>query len=111
MESSLELAQKLKNYIDDKLGEDIVCLDLRGISTVTDFLIIATGKADTHVKSITESMLEDMKKEGIRALASEGVSSGTWACVDYADVIIHVMRKAERETYNLEAIWGGAPRV
>ena len=110
MESSLELAHKLKSFIDDKLGENIVCLDLRGISTVTDFLIIATGKADTHVKSIAESMVDEMKKEGMRPLASEGLSSGTWACVDYADVIVHIMRKNERETYNLEAIWGGAAR-
>ena len=108
---SEELAKRLKTYIDDKLGEDIVCLDLRGTSTITDFLIIATGKADTHVKAISESMLEDMKKEGTAALATEGISSGTWACIDYNDVIVHIMRRNERETYNLEAIWGGAVRV
>lgn len=111
MQNSLDLAKKLKNYIDDKLGEDIVCLDLRGVSTVTDFLIIATGKADTHVKAISEGMLEDLKKEGITSLASEGVKSGTWACVDYADVIVHIMRRNERQLYNLESIWGGATRI
>jgi ribosome-associated protein len=111
MQDSLTLAQHIKTYIDDKLGENIVCLDLRNVSSVTDFLIISTGKADTHVKAIAEGMLEDFKKQGIIALATEGVVSGTWACIDYADVIVHIMRKNEREIYNLEAIWGGAAKV
>ncbi|GAB7140271.1 ribosome silencing factor [Deferribacterales bacterium RsTz2092] len=111
MNASLDLAKRLKLYIDDKLGENIVCLDVREQSSITDFLIIATGKADTHVRAVSESMLEDMKKQGIAPLASEGVASGTWSCVDYGDVIVHIMRKNERDFYALEAIWGAAKRI
>ena len=103
---STELANKLRDYIDSKLGEDIVCLDLKGVSSVTDFLMIATGKADTHVKALSWGLIEGMKKEGIIPLAHEGLDLGTWACIDFGDVIVHIMRKREREIYDLQAIWG-----
>ena len=105
---SLKLTDKIRTIIDNKLGEDIVCLDLRGISSVTDFLMIATGKADTHVKALCWGLIEEMKKIDIPPLAHEGVELGTWACVDYGDVIVHIMRNKEREIYDLQAIWGGA---
>ena len=108
---SLELANKMRTIIDNKLGEDIVCLDLRGISSITDFLMIASGKADTHVKALSWGLIEDMKKNDIAPLAHEGLDLGTWACVDYGDVIVHIMRKKEREFFNLQAIWGGACQV
>ncbi len=89
---SLQLAEKIRGIIDDKLGEDIVCLDLRGISSVTDFLMIVTGKADTHVKALSWGLIEEMKKAGIVPLAHEGTNLGTWACIDYGDAIVHIMR-------------------
>ncbi len=108
---STATAKLIKKLIDDRLGENIVCLDLRSISSVTDYLIIASGKADTHVKAISGYVIDELKKDGVRPYASEGMTVGTWACVDYGDVIVHIMRKQERDTYNLEGIWGGAPRL
>ena len=109
---SLEVVKLIKQFIDEKLGEDIICLDLREISSITDFLLIATGKADTHVKAISNFLIDEMKKQyGIRPLAVEGLNAGTWACIDYGDIIVHIMREYERQTYDLQAIWGEASRV
>ena len=103
---SLELANKIRDYLDNKLGEDIVCLDLKELSSITDFLMIVTGKADTHVKALAWGLVEDMKKNATVPLAHEGLDLGAWACIDYGDVIVHIMRKKEREIYDLQAIWG-----
>lgn len=102
---------KIKTLIDDKLGENILCYDLRGVSSVMDYMIIATAKADTHVKAISEHVLEEMKKSGEPAIAEEGVRGGTWACMDFGNTIVHIMRENERKHYNLESIWGAAPKI
>ncbi|MDR0454476.1 MAG: ribosome silencing factor [Deferribacteraceae bacterium] len=108
---SYEMANKMISIAGNRLGEDIVCLDLRGVSPITDFLMIVTGKADTHVKALSWGLIEEMKKVDIAPLAYEGLDLGTWACVDYGDVIIHIMKKKEREIYDLQAIWGGARHI
>jgi ribosome-associated protein len=108
---SFKLAKRIVELIDSKLGEDIVCINLKGISTVTDYLIMATGKADTHVKAICDNLLLELKKEGIPPLAHEGFAYGVWICLDYGDAIVHVMRPQERSIYDLAAIWGGAERI
>jgi nicotinate-nucleotide adenylyltransferase len=108
---NMESVKLLRELIEDKLGEDIISFDLRGISSITDYLVIATGKADTHVKAVSEHVITEMKKNGIPPLAYEGLTEGVWVCVDFGDIILHIMRSAEREYYNLEGIWGAAPRV
>jgi ribosome-associated protein len=76
-----------------------------------DFMVVATAKAETHVKAISEYLLDEMKKDGNPAFAEEGVRSGTWACMDFGETIVHIMRDKERSFYNLEAIWGGAEKL
>lgn len=105
-----ELAKRVAELLEDKKGEDIVCFDISNKSTIGDYFIIATGNADTHVRALAENMSVELKKENVMPLAHEGTGLGTWVCVDYGDVIVHVMRKAERNFYNLESIWGGCPR-
>ncbi|MDR2104753.1 MAG: ribosome silencing factor [Deferribacteraceae bacterium] len=107
----MESVTLLCGLIEDKLGENIVCFDLRGISSITDYLIIATGKADTHVKAISEHIFIEMKKNGFPPLAHEGLTEGIWVCIDFGEIIVHIMREREREYYHLEGIWGGAPRA
>jgi ribosome-associated protein len=108
---AMRVVKQLCGLIDDKRGEDIVSFDLRGVSSVVDYLVIATGKVDTHVKAISEHVMTEMKKNGIQPLAHEGLSDGVWVCIDYGDIMLHIMRGMEREYYNLEGIWGGAPRA
>ncbi len=107
----IELAKKVVELIDDKKGEDVVCFDLSEVSSLTDFFIIATGGVDTHVRAIAENMMVELKKADVKPFIHEGVDMATWVCVDYGDVIVHIMREAERKFYNLESIWGGCKRV
>ncbi|MDR2105384.1 MAG: ribosome silencing factor [Deferribacteraceae bacterium] len=107
----IEGVKLLCGLIEDKLGEDIVCFDLRGISSITDYLVIATGRADTHVKAISEHIFAEMKKNDFPPLASEGLTEGVWVCIDFGEIIVHIMRQREREYYNLEGIWGAAPKA
>jgi nicotinate (nicotinamide) nucleotide adenylyltransferase/ribosome silencing factor RsfS/YbeB/iojap len=108
---AMEALKLLCGLIDSKLGENIISFDLRGISSITDYLVIATGKADTHVKAIAEHVLLEMEKSGFPPLADEGLTEGAWVCVDFGDIILHIMRETERDYYNLEGIWGGAPKA
>ncbi|MDR2884285.1 MAG: ribosome silencing factor [Deferribacteraceae bacterium] len=108
---SLDLAKRIAQIIDSKLGEDIQCIDLKDRSTLTDYMIIATGKADTHVKAISDALLGELKKEDVSPYAHEGFGSGSWVCIDYGDAIVHIMRPFERSFYNLAAIWGGAEKL
>lgn len=105
-----ELAKKIVELLSDKSGEDIVCFNIGKVSTLADYFIIATGHVDTHVMALAESMSVELKKDNIFPYAHEGAGSGTWVCVDYGDVLVHVMRQKERDFYNLESIWGGCPK-
>lgn len=107
----LELAEKIKILIDDKKGEETVCFFIGEKSTVTDYLIIAAGNVDTHVRAIACNIIVELKKKGIAPIYKEGEENGVWICLDYGDVIVHIMRKRERDFYNLESIWGGCPAV
>ncbi len=106
-----ELAIKIKELLDDKKGEDIVCFFIREKSTVADYMIIATGNVDTHVKALAEYVSVELKKENINPIYHEGTAQGVWVCIDYGDIIVHVMCKNERVFYNLESIWGGFPKI
>ena len=93
----------------DRKAEDVTLLDLRGISTATDYFIIATGRSDTHVSAIADHLVDELKKEGVRPVGVEGLRGGRWVLVDYVDFVIHVFHPAAREFYQLERLWGDAP--
>lgn len=105
------LALKIKNLLDDKKGEDIICYNISEKSTIADYMIIATGNVDTHVKALAEYVMVELKKEDIQPLYHEGTGNEIWVCIDYGDIMVHIMRKNEREFYNLESIWGGCPKI
>lgn len=105
------LALKIKNLLDDKKGEDIICYNISEKSTIADYMIIATGNVDTHVKALAEYVMVELKKEDIQPFYHEGTGNGIWVCIDYGDIMVHIMRKNEREFYNLESIWGGCPKI
>jgi len=89
---------------------DVVALDLRGISTATDYFILASGSSDIHVRAIAEHVIEELKKEKVRPGHVEGLEGGRWVLVDYIDFVVHVFHPASREFYQLETLWGDAPR-
>jgi ribosome-associated protein len=93
----------------DRKAEDVTLLDLRAVSGATDFFLIASGRSDTHVAAIGEYLVEEMKREGVRAFGVEGLRGGRWVLVDYVDFVVHIFHPAAREFYQLERLWGDAP--
>ncbi|HSJ16169.1 MAG TPA: ribosome silencing factor [Longimicrobiales bacterium] len=93
----------------DRKANDLLVLDLRGISNATDYFFLASGTSDMHVRSIAEHIIEELKKEGVRAAHVEGLRSGRWVLLDYIDFVVHVFHPAAREFYQLERLWGDAP--
>lgn len=86
-----------------------VVLDLRGISDVTDFFLIASGDSDTHTRAISENILDRMRESGFRPVGVEGLSGGRWILMDFVSLVIHVFLAPVREFYQLERLWGDAP--
>jgi ribosome-associated protein len=95
----------------DNKANDVVVLDLDGVTDMTDFFVIASGTSDTHVRSIAEHVLEEMKKRGFRAHHVEGLSQGRWVLIDFVDFVVHVFHPALRSFYQLERLWGDAAVV
>jgi len=97
--------------IGDKKGESPVVLDLRGLSSVTDILVVCNGHSDRHVQALAENIQVEMKKQGALPLGVEGLKAGSWILLDYGDVIVHIFHQPVREFYDLEGIWSDAPRL
>lgn len=95
----------------DRKGQDVVVLDLRGLSSATDFFLIATGTSDIHVRGIAENIIEALKRDGVRPDHVEGLRGGRWVLIDYIDFVVHVFHHAARSFYQLETLWGDAPRL
>ncbi len=87
-----------------------MALDLRGISSATDYFLLATGQSDVQVKAIGNHVIGELKKHGIRPAHIEGLQGGRWVLVDYIDFVVHVFHPDAREFYQLEVLWGDAPR-
>lgn len=98
---AVELARERK-------GREIVVLDLRGISTATDYFLLATGGSDVQMKAIADHIIDELKKEGVRPEHVEGIRSGRWVLIDYIDWVVHVFHPTARDFYQLETLWGDA---
>lgn len=86
-------------------------LDLRGISDVTDFFVIATGDSDTHTRAISENIVDRAREAGFRPVGVEGLNQGQWVLLDFVGIIVHVFLGPVRDFYRLENLWGDAPRL
>ncbi len=94
----------------ERKGHDVSVLDLRGISTATDYFVLASGTSDVQVKAIADHVVEELKKEGVRPQHVEGLRGGRWVLIDYVDFVVHVFHPHARAFYQLETLWGDAPR-
>jgi ribosome-associated protein len=108
---SSALAQRAATLCLDFKATDVVILDLAGVTDMTDYFVIASGTSDTHVRSIAERLMEEMKKEGSPAHHVEGLERGRWVLLDFVDVVVHVFHPTLREFYQLERLWGDAAVV
>lgn len=107
---NMKLVASLKAATSKK-ALDIVLLDLRGLSNITDYFLIISGNSDRHVQSIAEAILENMKREGHRPLGIEGLTQGKWVLLDYNELVIHVFYEPIRRYYDIEGLWSDAPRL
>ena len=109
---SKKLAQLCREFADNKKAENILVLDVRKLSSVTDYFVIAAGTSQPHLRAIVEEITSKLRDEhDLRPTRAEGSTSGTWVVLDYFDVIVHVMHADTRQRYDLEGLWGDARPV
>jgi ribosome-associated protein len=109
---SKKLAQLCRKLADNKKAEDIVVLDVKNISSVTDYFVIASGTSEPHLRAISDEITEGLKDEAhVSPKAIDGTFQNGWLVMDLFDVIVHVMRADVRKRYDLEGLWGDAPRL
>ena len=109
---SKKLAQLCRDFADNKKAENIVILDVRDLSSVTDYFVIASGTSEPHLRAIVDEITDRLRDEhDLRPLRKDGSMQGAWVVLDFFDVIVHVMRTDARERYDLEGLWGDAARV
>ncbi|CAN5699845.1 MAG: ribosome silencing factor [Gemmatimonadetes bacterium] len=110
--TELDLPREVQRAVEllfDRKAADVTLLDLRGLSTATDFFLLASGRSDTQVTAIAEQLVNEMREEGVRAGSVEGLRGGRWVLVDYFDFVVHVFHPEARDFYQLERLWGDAP--
>src|SRR5262245_52206170 len=109
---SRKLALLCRELADRRKAEDIVVLDVRKLSSITDYFVIATGTSEPHLRAISDEIQDKLREEyGLRPRAVDGTLQTAWLVMDYFDVIVHVMRPDVRQLYDLETLWGDATRV
>jgi ribosome-associated protein len=106
-------AEQLKDLVvtalEDIKAQDVSVIDVRDRTSVTDFMVLASGTSSRHVKSLADSVVSEAKDQGVRANNVEGDGGSDWILVDLGDVVVHVMMPATREFYDLERFWRDAP--
>lgn len=105
------LVERIGWHLLDKKGEDILALDLRGRSDVCDFFVIASGNSETQVKALSKHLHDCLVDGGHKPAGLEGLNDGRWALLDLFDVVVHVFHQESREYFQLERLWGDAPKL
>lgn len=105
MEQALNMVKIAYQALDDKLAEDIKVIDIRGISVVADYFMIANGTNKNQVQAIVDNVQEELEKAGYSMKQMEGYRAGSWVLLDFNDIIIHIFDKENRLFYDLERIW------
>ena len=109
---SRKLALLCRNLADNRKAENLVILDVRALSSVTDYFVIASGTSEPHLRAIVDEITDRLREEHqLRPKAIDGTLQAAWVVLDYFDVIVHIMREDLRQRYDLETLWGDAPRL
>ncbi len=109
--TALEAAKMIFEEIRNNKGEKICVLDMRGISPVADFFIIAQGRSTRHVQGMASRMKKDLSRKKIKCRGMEGEDEGKWILLDFEDIIVHLFYEPVRSFYDLEGLWSEAPRI
>ncbi len=109
---SRKLALLCRKLAEEKKAENVVILDVREISSVTDYFVIATGTSEPHLRAVESNILDTLRSEhGLRPKNTDGSAKGHWLAADFFDVIVHIMNSEVRQRYDLEGLWADAPRL
>jgi ribosome-associated protein len=108
--SPRQIADHAIQVLEDHKATDIRCLDVSHLTTLMDFMIVATGRSDRHVRSLGDALVESCQKDGIEVLGLEGKESAEWLLVDLVDVVVHIMLPRTRDFYEIEKLWDFSPR-
>ena len=109
----MELDEKIAliaRYAEEKKAKDILMIELKGLTDIADYFVIASGASERHVKTIVEYIETSVKKNGILPYSVEGYNEGRWVIIDYRNIIVHVFLEHLRELYDLESLWIEAKR-
>jgi ribosome-associated protein len=106
-----EPALRAASLCQDMKANDVVLLNLKGVTDMTDYFVIASGTSDTHVRAIGEHLISEMKKEGVRVHHVEGVQQGRWVLLDFVDFVVHIFHPTLRSFYQIERLWSDAEVV
>ena len=108
-ESTLSDAARMRDTaaaaLEDAKGLDITVLDVTRLTDICDFMLVATGTSDRHIKTLSERVLEQMSEAGWNKMSSEGEDARDWVLVDFVDIVVHIMRAQTRKRYDLESLW------
>lgn len=102
---SSALSDYIRTILDENTAQDILEIDIRGKSSVADYMIVASGRSNRHVGALADYVLRGLKQAGFKDIATEGQEGQDWVLVDAGDVILHIFRPEVRVFYNLEKIW------
>ncbi len=108
---SWEKALLVTRFALEKKARDLVVMEVRDVTSIGDYFIICAGSSDRQVQSIAQGIEENLSEAGHPPLSVEGVHRGHWVLMDFSDVIVHIFYEPVREFYDLEGLWGHAPRV
>lgn len=107
--NSEQLCELVINALEDGKAQDIVKLDVRDMTTVTDYMIVASGSSSRHVKALAEAVSDSSREAGHKPASIEGAQGSEWVLLDLQDTLVHVMLPRVREFYNLEKLWSLTP--
>ena len=109
--NALDKALLCVRFALEKKAYDLTLIEVGQFTSLADYFLICTGRSDTQVHAITQSIESNLAQHGMRPLSIEGYTAGQWAIVDYGDVVVHAFYEPVREFYDLERLWARAPRV
>jgi ribosome-associated protein len=108
MATTRDLVKLAVRAAEDRKAQQLAALDLRGLSTVTDYFVVCSGTSDTHVRAIADAVREKLLAKGQRPFSLEGYAEGTWVLLDYVDFVVHVFHYEKRLFYGIEELWADA---
>ena len=104
-----QIKQQITDILEDSKAVDVSVLDVEGLCSFTDFMVVASGTSNRHVNALVEHVVEGMKEHEQRPIGVEGRETGEWVLVDYGDVVVHLMQRDARAFYDIERLWSDLP--